>query len=196
LQQGNSAGHEHYRCAGEMLIEAKDQVGHGAWGRWLTKNFELSGRTAQVYMRWAREQKRTAGAELPYRSLREMRGDTERERDHRQSTQHQAFRRVLHEVSRVIEIGRLLLTARAELDHGEFTGMVNGELPFKIRTAQRLMAIAEDERSRSPPALCFRRLRLAIVHAFPQMFFSAASDNILITIDVVSAAAQATPWPI
>ena len=25
LQQGNSAGHEHYRIAGEMLIEAKDQ---------------------------------------------------------------------------------------------------------------------------------------------------------------------------
>ena len=31
LQQGNNAGHEHYRRAGEMLIEAKDQVGHGAW---------------------------------------------------------------------------------------------------------------------------------------------------------------------
>ena len=42
LQQGNAAGQEHYRLAGEMLIEAKDQVGHGGWGRWLTKNFDLS----------------------------------------------------------------------------------------------------------------------------------------------------------
>ena len=38
LHQGNSAGHEHYRRAGEMLIEAKDQVGRGVLGRWLTKN--------------------------------------------------------------------------------------------------------------------------------------------------------------
>jgi hypothetical protein len=99
LQQGNSAGHEHYRRAGEMLIEAKDQVGHGGWSRWLTKNFDLSIRTAQVYMRWAREfdQKRRGPA---YSSLSEMTGGTERRREDRQSTQQQAFRRVLRDVAR------------------------------------------------------------------------------------------------
>jgi Protein of unknown function (DUF3102) len=99
LQQGNTAGQEHYRRAGEMLIEAKDQVSHGQWGRWLTKNFDLSIRTAQDYMRWAREhnQMRTGGA---YSSLREMRGDTERDREHRQSTQQQQFRRILRDVAR------------------------------------------------------------------------------------------------
>jgi hypothetical protein len=50
---GNTAGREHYRLAGEMLIEAKDQVAHGAWGRWLAKNFDLSARTAREYMQWA-----------------------------------------------------------------------------------------------------------------------------------------------
>jgi hypothetical protein len=41
--------------AGEMLIEAKDQVAHGSWGRWLTTNCDLTSRTAQVYMEWARQ---------------------------------------------------------------------------------------------------------------------------------------------
>jgi hypothetical protein len=102
LQQGNSAGHEHYRRAGDMLIEAKDQVGYGGWGRWLAKNFDLSQQTARVYMKWAREHDHFARGEreVAYRSLREMRGDTERSREDRQSTQQQAFRRVLRDVAR------------------------------------------------------------------------------------------------
>jgi hypothetical protein len=99
LQQGNSAGHEHYTRAGEMLIEAKDQVGHGGWGRWLTKNFELSQITAQRYMRWARQQMRPGGTEMPYVSLNEMRGETQRRREESQSKQQQAFRRVLRDVA-------------------------------------------------------------------------------------------------
>ena len=102
LQQGNSAGHEHYRRAGEMLIEAKDQISHGGWGPWLTKNFDMSQRQAQVYMRWAREHEnsRLASAQMPYASLRDMRGDTERAREQRHSTQQQAFKRVLRDLPR------------------------------------------------------------------------------------------------
>lgn len=102
LQQGNSAGHEHYRRAGEMLIEAKGQIGHGGWSRWLTKNFDLSERTARAYMQWAREHDQIGSrdADLPYRSLREMRGDTERRREDYQSKQQQDFRRVLRDVAR------------------------------------------------------------------------------------------------
>jgi hypothetical protein len=100
LQQGNSSGREHYRRAGQMLIEAKDQVGRGSWTPWLTKNFDLSERQAQVYMRWAREHNRVGDSEMPYRSLREMTGHTERAREQRQSTQQQAFQRVLRDVAR------------------------------------------------------------------------------------------------
>src|SRR5215216_3184776 len=46
---------EHARAAGEMLIEAKSQVPHGGWLPWLEENFEDSERTAQVYMRIARD---------------------------------------------------------------------------------------------------------------------------------------------
>ena len=100
LQQGNTAGREHFTQAGRLLNEAKEQVPHGRWGTWLTNNFDLSRRTAQDYMRWARErdQKRTGGAQVSS-SLREMRGGTEREREHRGSKQQQAFRRVLRDVA-------------------------------------------------------------------------------------------------
>lgn|SRR5262245_16534941 len=102
LQMGNEAGHEHYRHAGQMLIEAKEQVGYGGWGRWLAKNFDLSHRQANEYMRWAREhdENRGAAAKVTYASLRAMSGHTERARENRQSTQQQAFRRVLRDVAR------------------------------------------------------------------------------------------------
>jgi Protein of unknown function (DUF3102) len=99
LQQGNAAGQEHYRVAGEMLIEAKDQVSYGQWGRWLTKNFDMTNRTAQQYMRWAREHQLRSGASQ-YRSLREMTGQSAREREDRQSPQQQRFKRVLRDVTR------------------------------------------------------------------------------------------------
>lgn len=48
-----------------------------------------------------------------------------------------------HCVESFIETGRLLMAAKAALPHGEFTPMIENELPFGERTAQRLMAIAE-----------------------------------------------------
>jgi hypothetical protein len=101
IQLGNSAGREHYRRAGEMLIEAKDQVPHGRWGTWLTKNFDLSPQTARVYMQWARihDENARGAREMPA-SLRSMRGDADREREQRQSKQQQEFRRVLRDVAR------------------------------------------------------------------------------------------------
>lgn len=100
IQQGNEAGQEHYRRAGNMLIEAKDQVGYGGWSRWLSKNFDMSDRTASRYMRWAREYYDSGhgAAEVPYRSLRQMDGDTDRQREQRNSEQRKAFQRVLRDV--------------------------------------------------------------------------------------------------
>lgn len=53
LELANAAGLEHYRRAGELLLEAKDQVARGEWAPWLTRNFALSQRTASRYMQWA-----------------------------------------------------------------------------------------------------------------------------------------------
>jgi N6-adenosine-specific RNA methylase IME4 len=53
---------------------------------------------------------------------------------------------VSESVRSFVECGRLLSEVKAELDRGEFTEWVESELPFGIRTAQRLMAIAADKR--------------------------------------------------
>lgn len=85
-----------------MLIEAKAQVPFGRWGIWLSKNFDLSARTASAYMSWARHHQQIGrgASEVAYSSMRQMRGDTERRREQRQSKQQQDFRRVLHDVAR------------------------------------------------------------------------------------------------
>jgi hypothetical protein len=43
--------------AGELLIEAKKQVGHGQWLPWLQERCAISERTAQLYMRVAKNRK-------------------------------------------------------------------------------------------------------------------------------------------
>ena len=44
----------HARAAGELLIEAKGLLKHGEWGNWLAENVAFTERTAQSYMRLAR----------------------------------------------------------------------------------------------------------------------------------------------
>ena len=63
---------EHALAAGRLLAEAKSQLPHGAWSRWLADNFEGSERTAQAYMRVATrwpeiEAKAQRVADLSYR---------------------------------------------------------------------------------------------------------------------------------
>jgi hypothetical protein len=99
LQQGDVAGREHYTEAGRMLIEAKPQKPKGAWGRWLNENFELSQSTARRYMRWARLQDDHGVTERPT-SMREMTGDTTRDRERRNSKQQKAYRDVMRDISR------------------------------------------------------------------------------------------------
>ena len=50
----------------------------------------------------------------------------------------------------IFACGRLLIEAKAALAHGEFTKMVEMELPFSLRTAERLMTIAADQRLSNP----------------------------------------------
>jgi hypothetical protein len=53
LSAGDTAGLEHYRRAGELLLEAREQVAAFKWTAWLSKNFTLSKTTAWRYMRLA-----------------------------------------------------------------------------------------------------------------------------------------------
>jgi N6-adenosine-specific RNA methylase IME4 len=44
------------------------------------------------------------------------------------------------------QLGRDLIEAKDDLDHGEFMAMIESDLPFGDRTARRLMAVARDPR--------------------------------------------------
>lgn len=49
-------------------------------------------------------------------------------------------------VESILEVGRLLIRAKANLPHGAFEAMVKSDLPFGPRSARMLMAIASDPR--------------------------------------------------
>jgi hypothetical protein len=61
----------------------------------------------------------------------------------------EAWRRSIDAIFRT---GDLLVEAKAELGHGEFINMIRTQLPFRERTAQRLMQIAADQRLRNASA--------------------------------------------
>lgn len=78
VEEALKAGLSRAMEAGELLIEAKAQVDHGEWGAWLSENFEGSERSAQAYMKVARnretlETKSAAVADLTFRgALKEL----------------------------------------------------------------------------------------------------------------------------
>lgn len=58
INQANDAAHRAVKLAveaGELLIQAKSALAHGAWTPWLASEFGMSERSAQTYMRLARE---------------------------------------------------------------------------------------------------------------------------------------------
>ena len=71
LEATEQAGVAHYRKAGEMLIEAKEQLEHGERLGWLEKNFHLSQPTANVYMKLAKHTITTGSSN--FKSLNEFR---------------------------------------------------------------------------------------------------------------------------
>jgi hypothetical protein len=87
-------GVTHAIRAGELLLRAKANVGHGGWRQWQEKNLAFSVRTAQVYMRLARlDPNAQRVADLPLRQAvlklqrldREEKQQAERRRREEQS---------------------------------------------------------------------------------------------------------------
>src|SRR5262249_11779578 len=62
-------GIEHAIAAGELLLQAKAQLSHGQWGKWLRANVQVSWRTARACMQLAEldPEKRQRVADLPMR---------------------------------------------------------------------------------------------------------------------------------
>jgi hypothetical protein len=143
LAAADAAGIEHYRRAGEMLIEAKGQLERGEWQPWLKRHFELTQRTATNYMRLARDvraaENGSGTSEYRPRTLKEAIGDfrsdtrpawhrpvqqviaqrldVERLAAERKSREHEAklTRELAHQL---IDIGYRVLAAKLHPDKG------------------------------------------------------------------------------
>ena len=53
------------KAFGKLLLEAKDKVGHGNFGKWIEDNCSIDWRTANRYMAQAREPKLDTVSNLP-----------------------------------------------------------------------------------------------------------------------------------
>ena len=86
VQAAITEGLQHAKAAGELLLQAKAQCPHGAWGSWLDDNFQGSDRTAQRYMtiakRWPElEAKATRVSDLPFREAVKLLTETRAKRE-------------------------------------------------------------------------------------------------------------------
>jgi hypothetical protein len=83
--------------------------------------------------------------------------------------------------------GRKLIVAKDKLDHGEFAKMAEHDLPFGLRTAQRLMAIARDKRLTKATHASLLPSCWTALYALTSLSdsdFDAAIDDGLITPDI------------
>jgi hypothetical protein len=88
IEAGDAAGIEHYRRAGEMLLEAKEQCERGEWTAWVERNFHLSDKTAWRYMKLAESPNpRARGNETVSRQTLSSVTDSGREPSHRPAWQ-------------------------------------------------------------------------------------------------------------
>lgn len=76
IEAGDEAGIEHYRRAGEMLLEAKEQCEHGEWMDWIERNFHLGRSQVARYMKLAKADYPRRGN---FKSIKEAIGEKEKE---------------------------------------------------------------------------------------------------------------------
>ena len=74
-------GLEHFRAAGEKLVQAKRRCGHGRWLKWLEANVRFSQTAASAYMRVARNWDKLAAAANLRDALRMLTEDAADEPD-------------------------------------------------------------------------------------------------------------------
>ena len=102
LSAATEAGLDHYRRAGELLVEVKDsgQVSYGSWGRWLSQHFKLSQVQARRYMRLARTPEPYADTSIVHdRTLTGAIGE--------RPSQHRAKWKALFEEAEKVDVPRL-----------------------------------------------------------------------------------------
>ena len=72
-------------------------------------------------------------------------------------------------IEAVIEAGRLLIDAKSRLKHGQWETLISTQLDFSADTAQRLMAIARDDRLSNTANLRFLPRQSSTLHALTRL---------------------------
>lgn len=151
LTAGDAAGLEHYRVAGEMLLEAKAQLERGEWMGWVDRNFHLSASTARRYMQLAETRTARAFSSLRqavnvmgtgraswHQPVREIAARVNvaalaRDRQDREREQH-----MMHVLShQLIDIGYKVLASKLHPDKGGST-----EAMARLNTVRKLLKAA------------------------------------------------------
>jgi hypothetical protein len=65
LQALEKSTEEARKAFGKLLLDAKDKVGHGQFGKWIVENCDITWRTANRYMLLAQQPKLDSVSNLP-----------------------------------------------------------------------------------------------------------------------------------
>lgn len=93
----------------------------------------------------------------------------------------------------IVDVGGALIAAKADLPHGAFMAMVRDDLPFSVRTAQKLMIIADDPRLSNASPGTHLPTGWTVLYELSQLDDAAFSDAVdagAITADMTKAAAR------
>jgi N6-adenosine-specific RNA methylase IME4 len=69
----------------------------------------------------------------------------------------------------IIETGKILIQAKADLDHGEWLALFDGRAPFKPRVAQCLMEIARDPRLVNAQTIALLPAEWSTIHSLSKL---------------------------
>jgi hypothetical protein len=163
----------HARRAGELLLQVKQQVGHGHWLPWLKTNLTFSERTAQDYIRVARRWDELIGsnpqrvADLTYREAVKLLADRRAGEDEEDTpptqpvpapdTSLEVIGEALHErmislepgiddrarLARALAIGQLLAAGRRHLGDAEWGTWFDRHVDFTRSLGGALIRLAE-----------------------------------------------------
>jgi hypothetical protein len=68
----------YYLAAGKMILEAKAQLEHGQFGKWVNQNLRVTQRQAREYIALAEHEAAQTGSALPFSSLADFKRSTGR----------------------------------------------------------------------------------------------------------------------
>lgn len=163
---------EHAIRAGELLIQAKEGIAHGEWGKWLQDNVEVSERTAQAYMRTAKHKgelvdpKTQRVADLPLREALAQLAEPKHSADEGDSDGARQVREsIAASIRNFLNTGKLVCAALQQYTLDELLP----HMSLSERTLRELVAVVESERFENPLLHCMLPPDLSVLYRLARL---------------------------